>query len=1017
MIHDRDQHPVAHPPRGTGGTLTFDCKRDSGDWFKTNNGVLTSGKLEVILSSGTNTSTFDATSSCFESAWGSGSVTLTQAMFDTWTQPVMVQFKVTQPDGNRRKVYLDNVVINTQGPAVTGVTAGNVPSLTALGGNVNGAPSAYGLAPGASMTFTIPVKVTTAPADGSLFFTNFAQATSGTITVGAAATTPYYIAPVPASFMVTKTAVETWVNSANSTVTYRFELWNTGTSNLTFVSISDPFCDAGTLSPRTGDFGGTALEPADGVLQVGEIWRYSCTSIVSSTDGNPDEPDDVPNTVTATFKDSAGVELPPKTASANVKVLHPSIALTVTPEIATILTGGTVSYTYTLDNTGDVAITHPTVTAANCAPVTYSAGDTNYDGILDKTETWTFTCTTSAVMADQTNQAVTGSGNALIFATEVFAAPKAVAINVIDPKMTVVKTAQNNAAGGATGDLITVGYPNSVTYHYALTNTGDVPLSTITALDNKCPTVVADRMGADVIGDTDTDGSFDPGETWQYSCGPVELGADTTNSVQFDATYSVDGLTGTVAATDTAHVDVMRPKLVLTKEASASRARLGGQITYTYLIANTGATSFLWNGFSTPVLTDDKCANVTFKSWLIDRAPLESLDPPIPPDPNNPADLGTPGDVIEYTCTTTLAEGMVVDDRVVNTVTMGKATDTLGSSYTPTPAMASVFVLSPDFSLAKVATTTDQNGSLQTGDNIDGEAGQPVVYTFTIAHTLAATGTFLDGMNALSLKVADPRCDAPPVGVDANTDGVVDGDANANGLLNPGETHTYTCRLASLPSGAPTVNTVTVTGTVVERTQTCTTDDPPACTPAEPNDGLGPITHTDTATVSPFGRVVTVHKKGLNCDVGVPTCDMTLPGTEFIVYSKDPTLPNPGTGSPLTSPTNSATFVTPKLQFNSDYWLVETKAPDGFQLLAQPVKFHLDSKGLALDAASASSLITADGPAFTITITDVPAAELPEAGGEGPWPYLGSGLALLLAAGLYLIRTSGPRVAPRRVAP
>ena len=126
--------------------------------------------------------------------------------------------------------------------------------------------------------------------------------------------------------------------------------------------------------------------------------------------------------------------------------------------------------------------------------------------------------------------------------------------------------------------------------------------------------------------------------------------------------------------------------------------------------------------------------------------------------------------------------------------------------------------------------------------------------------------------------------------------------------------------------------------------------------------------------------------------------------------------PDAGAGVELTSEDGAATFVTAKLQPNSEYWLVETKAPDGFALLAQPVKFHLTNTGLTLDPATASSLITADSASFTITVTDVPAAELPEAGGEGSWPYLGGGLALLLAAAFHHHKTSGPVAAPRRVA-
>jgi len=957
----------------------------------------------------------------------------------------VVKFEIT----GDREIWVDNVAITGTVPAANGIPAGNPPTLTSVGGP-------YIVPAGQSVKFYIPVKVTAAPTDGYQF-SNAATAKTAERTnpVAAAVSTPYNAA----SFTITKKAVETWVNypvAGTHNVTYTVELRNDGNADLTPTSVFDPSCNAPLAGP-TGDLN------TDGKLQVGEIWRYTCTRTVNPTpDSNPDDPDNVPNTATATM--TAGGTSITHTADANVKVIHPSIDLTVTPSSATVLTGGTVSYTYTLDNNGDIGITQPAIAAANCTPVTYASGDTDIDGVLDVTETWTFSCTTGALTADQTDQEVTATGNDLIFASPVTDA-ESVAVTVIDPRMTVVKTA--SAPGVTAADAIQVGYPNDVTYHYALTNTGNVALSGITALDNKCSPVAAVMIftapSYSVSGDSDGDGSFDPDETWQYSCGPVHLEANTTNSVQFDATYSVDGLTGTVSATDTAHVDVMKPKLLLAKKASATRARLDGQITYTYLIENTGATAFLRSGFATPVLSDDKCpsANMTFSRWLVDREPTEVLDPPIPADPNNPDDPGTKGDVIEYTCTTTLTEDMVVDNRVVNTVTTGPATDVLGSTTTPTPAQASVFVIDPDFTVTKVATTSLGGPS----DAVEGEAGKPVGYTFTIAHTLPAAGNFMDDLNALALDVVDTKCSAPMIALDADADGFIDGDTDqdgvydagdgtpddpgemwtpagdvnrngvvdpgetwvteglyygdtdANDLLNPGETFMYGCRLAELPDGEPTENTVTVTGTVVERTQTCTTDETPVCTPTEPDDGLNPIERTDTATVSPLSKAVTVVKKALHCDVDVPECDLDLPGSEFMLYTSDPTQPDAGTGVPLTnSPAGSATFVTAKLLLNHDYWLVETRAPDGFQLLAQPIKFHLAKESLTLDESTASGLITVDSSTFTITVVDVPAAELPKAGGEGMWPYLAGGLALLALAGAHLIKTSGPRPARRRVA-
>jgi len=464
----------------------------------------------------------------------------------------------------------------------------------------------------------------------------------------------------------------------------------------------------------------------------------------------------------------------------------------------------------------------------------------------------------------------------------------------------------------------------------------------------------------------------------------------------YDVGTSPENLTGTVSATDVTNVRVFRPELVLLKNTDATTVKVGTAVTYHYTVLNSGQTSFALTGLG--AATDDKCSPLV-------RSAFTS------PDPDADGDgLLDPGEEVRYTCTSTLdalGDGTTTYEHR-NTFELGQSTDTRGGTYKPMDATVGVYVINPDFTLTKTATTTNQNNTLQTGTNIDGEAGKPVLYTFVIAHTITtASGTFLDDLNALSLTVQDPICTTPPVPKDADADGVIDGDTNANGLLNPGEAFTYTCSLASLPSGDPTINTVTVVGTVVERSLN------PDGTPAEPDDGLGPITWTASATVTPFGRVVTVLKRGVNCDVGVPECANTFEGSAFVVYRSDPTVTPAPTGVALTN-SGDGTFVTQKLQLNADYWLVETTAPDGFQLLPQPIKFHLAQSGLTLDAASASGLITADGPSFTITITDVPAAELPKAGGEGTLPYLAIRLLLVAGAAGYYRATSRPPSAPRR---
>lgn len=57
--------------------------------------------------------------------------------------------------------------------------------------------------------------------------------------------------------------------------------------------------------------------------------------------------------------------------------------------------GGSVTYSYTVLNTGDVLLSDITVSDDKCAPVVLGGGDTNGNSLLDLTESWTFSCTTT----------------------------------------------------------------------------------------------------------------------------------------------------------------------------------------------------------------------------------------------------------------------------------------------------------------------------------------------------------------------------------------------------------------------------------------------------------------------------------------------------------------------------------------------------------------------------------------------------------------------------------------------
>lgn len=187
---------------------------------------------------------------------------------------------------------------------------------------------------------------------------------------------------------------------------------------------------------------------------------------------------------------------------------------------------------------------------------------------------------------------------------------------------------------------------------------------------------------------------------------------------------------------------------------------------------------------------------------------------------------------------------------------------------------------------------------------------------------------------------------------------------------------------------------------------------PPGVTPpAEclPDDPL--------CTVHPVPYPIHVEKQGLNCDVGLDTCPLN--GAEFALYSTDPTAAGatPIANGITADAPGGATFTSVALATGT-YWLVETKAPSGFNLLATPITFTYSTSGISLDPASGSVALK-DADNFTIVVSDTTAAPLPKAGGDGPGGNLVLAL-LMLSGGVVISRMPSYRsqttrtVAPRR---
>lgn len=177
----------------------------------------------------------------------------------------------------------------------------------------------------------------------------------------------------------------------------------------------------------------------------------------------------------------------------------------------------------------------------------------------------------------------------------------------------------------------------------------------------------------------------------------------------------------------------------------------------------------------------------------------------------------------------------------------------------------------------------------------------------------------------------------------------------------------------------------------------------------------------------------TVKKQSSNCDVGQTECG--LEGAEFALYGEatPATVPPSMASTPITNGIkadsvteglNSSTFTSAELRAGR-YWLVETKSPAGFNLLAEPIEFVLsvDTNGVPVvtlaDPSTHGNIVTItagkkDSSTGAITppqiaINDTTPGPLPLTGGPGVMQYLLWGCGLTLGGGLLGLRrkTSG----------
>ncbi|MYW91908.1 DUF11 domain-containing protein [Amycolatopsis rubida] len=294
----------------------------------------------------------------------------------------------------------------------------------------------------------------------------------------------------------------------------------------------------------------TAMARAEGCAQQhdtlapGANWTFDCATTAPGAD--------VTEALQVTAKPPVGAPVA-AAAEAAIDVIHPLVTLAQSVAPAVVRPGEPATFTVTVTNAGDtelhdIQVADPNVpecakrigTLAPQAKQTYPCARTATDDLAsDATVTGT----------DPSGRPVTANASAHV--------------DVIHPAVQLTQTVAPTQV--REGD--------QVTFTVTVRNSGDVPLTKASIVDEKTPGCARDFP------------TLAPGEEQRYTCA-TKAGSDGySNTVKVTA---ADPIGGTATATADAAFTVVHPGLSLTKTVHGGPFRAGDPVTFTITATNTG---------------------------------------------------------------------------------------------------------------------------------------------------------------------------------------------------------------------------------------------------------------------------------------------------------------------------------------------------------------------------------------------------------------------------------------------
>jgi large repetitive protein len=622
------------------------------------------------------------------------------------------------------------------------------------------------------------------------------------------------------------------------TISYAYVVSNDGNTTLFDLGLAETgFTGAGPAPTPILSVGGADLDgQADAIdLAVGQSATYTATYTLVQADVNAGS---VTNQATVTASDPTGA--PVEDISGGTKAddtptvtplgAAPGLVVLKTASVTGLsappIVGDKITYTISVDNTGNVTISSvtlaDTLTDATGAPQALDAAPTlasgdDGDGLLQVDETWSYTAdvtlTQAMIDAGGLSNTVTASGrtpgNAPISDVSdddgTGASDPTITTLSRSPAIAVVKTATLNDGGDGRADV-----GDTIDYAYVVSNAGNTTVFDIGLTETGFTGAGTTPVPGLTVGGADLDGDADApdlavGASATYAATYTLVQADidaglVTNQATGTASdptgAPISDLSGGTATDDTATDTPLGAAagLLVLKTASttglSTPPAVGDVLTYSITVENTGNVTL------SAVVPTDTLTDATGAAQALDAAPaLTSGD-----DGDNLLQID---ETWTYSAQVTLTQAMIDAGGLSNTVTVNAETpggtpvsdisddDGTGASD-PT---ITTFAQTPILAVIKTSALND-------GGDGRADVGDTITYTYVISNggnttlfDLAISETGFTGAGTLPVPLLSAG------GAD------LDGDADAPDLAVGGSatyTATYTLVQADIDAGLVT---------------------------------------------------------------------------------------------------------------------------------------------------------------------------------------------------------------------